>query len=414
MSARIREHRLRTRLIVLVCTVLLPMLIFSGVVVWVDAWDERAAVEGALRVGGRNLALSVDAQFASYTAALETLATSVSLDSGDLARFYRAAGRARAANPDWLAVTLADASGRLIFNVLRPFGERLPPADIPDVLRRVSETGRPAVSDLFVGAVTGERLVVVAVPVVRDGRTRYVLSAAVSASRLSDTLARRRLPPGWTAAILDRRHVTVARKGERPELPGEPATRERISRITTSGEGSFLDTTPEGTRLYTAVSHSPRLGWAVVLDVPVETVNALLRRSLLGLGGGGLVVALVAVLLALLVGRRIAGSLASLSDAAGALGRGEPIRRPPSSIVEVEQVARSLEAAAAERSRAEASLTENERFYRSLMENALEMVTVVDATGRVVYESPAVMRVLGFTPDERIGQPALDLIHPDD
>src|SRR3972149_2230865 len=81
-------------------------------------------------------------------------------------------------------------------------------------------------------------------------------------------------PPGWTAAILDRRHVTVARKGERPELPGEPATRERISRITTSGEGSFLDTTPEGTRLYTAVSHSPRLGWTVGLDVPVETGNA--------------------------------------------------------------------------------------------------------------------------------------------
>ena len=414
MSARIRGHRLRTQLIVLVCAVLLPMLIFSGAVVWVHAWDERADVERALRVGGRNLALSVDAQFASYTAALETLATSAALDSGDLARFYRAAGRARAANPDWLAVALADASGRLIFNVLRPFGERLPPAGIPDVLRRVIETGRPAVSDLFAGTVSGERLVVVAVPVARDGRTRYVLTAAVSASRLSDTLARRRLPPGWTAAILDRRHVTVARKGELPELPGEPATRERISRITTAGEGSFLDTTPEGSRVYTAVSHSPRLGWTVVLDVPVETVHAPVRRSLLGLGGGGLVVALVAVLLALLVGRRIAGSIASLSDAARAFGRGEPIRHSPSSIIDVEQVARSLEAAAAERSRAEASLKENERFYRSLMENALDMVTVLDATGRVVYESPAVTRVLGFTPDERIGQPAVDVIHPDD
>ncbi len=114
MSARIRGHRLRTRLIVLVCAVLLPMLIFSGAVVWVHAWDERADVEGALRVGGRNLALSVDAQFASYTAALETLATSVSLDSGDLARFYRAAGRARAANPDWLAVTLLEQIYRTV------------------------------------------------------------------------------------------------------------------------------------------------------------------------------------------------------------------------------------------------------------------------------------------------------------
>jgi len=414
VSARIAGHRLRTQLIVLACAVLLPMLIFSGAVVWVHAWDERAAVEGALQVGGRNLALSVDAQFASYTAALETLATSAALDSGDLARFYRAAGRARAANPDLLSVALLDPSGQMVFNLLRPFGEKLPQTRIPDTLRRVLDTGRPAVSDLFVGTVTGEQLVVVAVPVARDGQTRYVLTASVRASTLSDTLARRRLPPGWTAAILDRRHVTVVRKGELPPLPGEPAARDRLSRIPTSGEGSFLDTTPDGGRVYAAVSHSPGLGWTVVLDVPVETVHAPARRSLLGLGGGGLVVALVAVLLALLVGRRISGSTASLSDAAAALGRGEAIRRPPSSIVEVEQVARSLEAAAAERSRAEASLRENERFYRSLMENALDLVTVVDATGRVVYESPAVTRILGLTPEERIGQPALDLIHPDD
>ncbi|MBI2526612.1 MAG: PAS domain S-box protein [Candidatus Rokubacteria bacterium] len=414
MSARIRGHGLRTQLIVLACAVVLPMLLFTGVVVWVHARDARDAVETALRAGGQTLALSVDAQLSSYTAALETLAISAALDSGDLARFYRAAVRARAASPDWVTVALADPSGRLVLDVLHPFEEQLPPAENPEVLRRVFETGRPAVSDLFVGTGSGERIIWVAVPVTSDGQIRYVLTAAVRASSLSDSIARRPLPPGWTAAILDRRHVTVARTGRLPELPGEPATPERIRKITTAGEGSFLDTTPEGGRVYTAVTHSPRVGWTVLLDVPVEAVHAPIRRSLVGLGGGGLVVALVAVLLAPLVGRRIAGSIASLSDAAAALGRGEAIRRPPSSVLEVEQVARSLEAAAAERSRAEASLRENERFYRSLMENALDMVTVVDATGRVVYDSPAVTRILGLTPDERIGQPALDLVHPDD
>jgi len=67
-----------------------------------------------------------------------------------------------------------------------------------------------------------------------------------------------------------------------------------------------------------------------------------------------------------------------------------------------------------ERGRAEARLKQSEERYRSLIENALDLITILDADGTVRYVSPSVERVLGYTQEERVGMNTFDLIHPDD
>jgi diguanylate cyclase (GGDEF)-like protein/PAS domain S-box-containing protein len=52
--------------------------------------------------------------------------------------------------------------------------------------------------------------------------------------------------------------------------------------------------------------------------------------------------------------------------------------------------------------------------YRSLVQNSADVNMILAADGTIAYESPAVERVLGFSPDGRIGRSALDSIHPDD
>jgi len=59
-------------------------------------------------------------------------------------------------------------------------------------------------------------------------------------------------------------------------------------------------------------------------------------------------------------------------------------------------------------------LGRNEARFRSLVQNASDVIIVADATGNILYESPAVERVLGYTPAERVGTNALSTIHPDD
>lgn len=55
-----------------------------------------------------------------------------------------------------------------------------------------------------------------------------------------------------------------------------------------------------------------------------------------------------------------------------------------------------------------------ERRFRALIEHTTDIITVLDASGVVRYESPSIERVTGYTPGELIGEGALDLVHPDD
>lgn len=50
----------------------------------------------------------------------------------------------------------------------------------------------------------------------------------------------------------------------------------------------------------------------------------------------------------------------------------------------------------------------------NLLDLLLDAVCVVDASDRFVYVSAAFERIFGYRPDEIIGKPVLDLVHPDD
>jgi nitrogen fixation negative regulator NifL len=57
---------------------------------------------------------------------------------------------------------------------------------------------------------------------------------------------------------------------------------------------------------------------------------------------------------------------------------------------------------------------QTEARFRSLIENASDIITILEADGGIRYESPSVERILGYKPEELIGRNAFELIHPDD
>jgi two-component system cell cycle sensor histidine kinase/response regulator CckA len=52
--------------------------------------------------------------------------------------------------------------------------------------------------------------------------------------------------------------------------------------------------------------------------------------------------------------------------------------------------------------------------FRVLIEHSLDMLTVLDAEGTVLYKSSAIRRELGFFPREIVGRRVFDFVHPDD
>jgi len=60
------------------------------------------------------------------------------------------------------------------------------------------------------------------------------------------------------------------------------------------------------------------------------------------------------------------------------------------------------------------ALRANEERFRALIENAADIVAVLDLERRIRFISPAVRRVLGYLPDHVIGWDPIDLVHPAD
>ena len=67
-----------------------------------------------------------------------------------------------------------------------------------------------------------------------------------------------------------------------------------------------------------------------------------------------------------------------------------------------------------EQERMQKALAEREAQFRLLAENSSDMISRHDVNGNFLYVSPACQALLGYEPNELIGQPILPFVHPDD
>ncbi len=70
--------------------------------------------------------------------------------------------------------------------------------------------------------------------------------------------------------------------------------------------------------------------------------------------------------------------------------------------------------ARAERIRMQKALLESESQFRLLAENASDMISRLSVNGDILYVSPACETMLGYKPEELIGKPSFEIVHPED
>ncbi|HEU6447230.1 MAG TPA: PAS domain S-box protein [Verrucomicrobiae bacterium] len=63
---------------------------------------------------------------------------------------------------------------------------------------------------------------------------------------------------------------------------------------------------------------------------------------------------------------------------------------------------------------AEMELIRREKYFRALTENSVDVLSVLDPNGVVIYKSPSVKNVLGYESQELTGHSCFKFIHPDD
>ena len=63
---------------------------------------------------------------------------------------------------------------------------------------------------------------------------------------------------------------------------------------------------------------------------------------------------------------------------------------------------------------AELDLMESEERFKTLILNSTDIITIVDASGRIIYDSPSAEQILGYKKNERVNRNAFDFMHPED
>ena len=63
--------------------------------------------------------------------------------------------------------------------------------------------------------------------------------------------------------------------------------------------------------------------------------------------------------------------------------------------------------------RTESSLIRSKEYYKTLIDNSLDIITVLNRDGAIRYISPSLKRVMGFDPDDLVGRKITDYIHPE-
>jgi signal transduction histidine kinase/CheY-like chemotaxis protein len=261
---------------------------------------------------------------------------------------------------------LLRADGQQLMNTLLPPGASLPARPNLETVDAVFATGRPAVSNIYVGAVARRYVVSIDVPVRQsDGSIAYVLSVVPQIDAFAEAIRRQNVPDSWVVSIFDRQGINVARSLNPEKFVGRKAGSGLLKRMLTRPEDNFVNVSREGIALVTAFSRIELSGWTVAMGIPLAELTApavVAATRALAAGGAVLVLGLI---LAVVVTRQIVGPMAVLRRLATAANRNELLDPPATGLGEADEVVRALQVAEVARRRGEHEVLERSRQLES-------------------------------------------------
>ncbi|MBC7952721.1 MAG: PAS domain S-box protein [Rhodospirillaceae bacterium] len=375
----------------------------AGLTLW-SSLQERRAMERGLSETARALTIVVDQEIRLTMAALDSAALSPALVNDDLPAFADASRRLAAIHPEWNNTVLYDASGHQVQNSLWPYGTPLPDLSNPGyeeaakAVGKVIETGRPVVSNLFYGQISGANVVLVAVPVRNQvGLLAHVLAAAIRPERLGDLLAAQQMPPGWFAAITDGAGVAITRVPGHEQVSGNLMPEWFRAQLKAAPHGIADGTSMLGDKVTVAFERSGLTGWTLTFGANRSVFQANLRGSLGVTVGFGALVMVGSLLLAFAMARRILGPVQALTAAARPFIEDRKLDVGIFGIAELDAMHQALDVLTGE-------LAKTQQHFLTFFSAAPVMLFVQDDTGKLIAVNDAWLRILGYDHDEVIGR----------
>lgn len=367
-----RARPFRTRLAILVAALILPCLLTAAIAVYQYEVAARAQVEDEARATSDDFVITVDRDIASKISMLQSLATSPALDGeADYRRFDEQA-RAVAQNAGTHIVLFGHDERTRFVNTRETFGKASFIGATPnEVFERARVTRGPAISDLHRGPKSGQLVVVIVVPVIRDGDIRYFLTLVLGPDHFRRFFAEQGISPPRYATIVDRVGVIISRSSHHDEFVG---TTLRGFEDAPGMRGTWEGTNPQGIAVKAFYRRSQVTGWLFGIGMDKAALEAPLRQATWRIAVVCAVLTLGGVLVVFTLARGIERSLDALTCAAAALTRRELFDAPETSVREINRIGQTLaDASRGLREKSEQLLTINRSLELRVIERTREL-----------------------------------------
>jgi PAS domain S-box-containing protein len=334
-----RSYSTRLYLLLLAMLLVVPVLILAGYMTKRFLDSETQRFEEQATNTARLGALATAREVRNLITIAEVLSGNQALQQDDVTAFHLRVKPI--ADKQNLNIALRTRESKQIVNTAIPLGQPLPNrSSLVAYDQEVLRTGRPAVSDFFVGIADKVPSFAVVVPVRRNGEVAYLLSVSTSTAKLREAL-RNAVPMGARAAVVDRKGVVITRTAD-PENTGTSALPDFLQAAARK-DAFWRGTNQDGEETLTAIRHAD-FGWIVSGGGPTSRLLSLQDKTLTAALLGGLSLALIGLAGALTMARMINMPLQSLTRFAAAMDGGNPPSFRPTTNREVNAVGEVLSA----------------------------------------------------------------------
>jgi two-component sensor histidine kinase len=361
-------------LFVLALVALVPAFAFSAVLLQRNNEAQERVVETLITGSTRSIMQAVDREVFANISTLKVLATTKTLEEGDLEGFYNQIKTALEGTSTY--VYALDSQFYTVMSTRTEFGVAPVLANDIASAQKALESRDVVVSGLVVGVVSGNKVFNVLFPVYTGALAPLVLGISRDATSMETALLSDKLPAGWNVAMIDKAGTIIAAS----EGAGESGDHFRLAEI------AALETTPGlvnlragGENYRAAVRQSFLTGWTLIAWAPSSIIGKPLMDAVWSLAVGGLLLAAIVVLVVYWVTLQIGRSVRGLEAEAKRMGAGQPVTARDYPISEIATVSAAIEDASRRRQQAE---TEVRFLMRELAHRSKNQMTVISAMAK--------------------------------
>jgi PAS domain S-box-containing protein len=366
----------------------LPLLLLAAWLVYDNVRSIRSTQDQQGSALADHVTTAVDQLLQARITALRIVAQSPHLDRPDeLAQLYDEALGVKAVVGMDVVLVEAGPQRRMVFNTQAPLGTPMPPTPRTEGLQALPaalQTRQPAVGDHLINPFTQQHIVVVAVPVVRNGEAVYAEASPIEVRDIQQQVDGFTLPTGWTLTLHDGMGHRLANKGT-GQSPEDANTNANANANAEAQAGKTFDRQPSLAR------------WQVRLTIPPSARNATMSSAALAMAALLFAATLLGALVGRAGGQRLGQAVTSLTRDDEAAGL---------KIAEIQSAQQLLDQTAAQQ-------RQSETRYRRLFESSPVGMRLTDNQGQVLAQNASFERMFGYTMQEAPTlQRWMDLAYP--